>query len=283
MILKRDIKMTTTPNPFIYDSAKRGAPALEELRSISEYRDLIFQLVRRDVVARYKRSVLGIAWTMLQPLGMMVIMSLVFSQLFKRIEGYPVYLLSALLAWNFFSQATNATIHEMIWGGPLLNKIYMPPTSFAVSAIGTGLVNFALSIIPLMLIMFFVHIPMRWSLLLLPVSMILLASFALGVGLLISTFAIYFPDVSEMYEIVLIGWMYLTPIIYPLDIIPERLQAWFKLNPMYHFIQMFRLPVFEGVLPSLQTFVISAAFALITLFIGWLVFCSKSDDFSYQP
>jgi ABC-type polysaccharide/polyol phosphate export permease len=271
-----------TSETVIYDSADRGPKALEELRAVFEYRDLIYQLVRRDIVSRYKRSVLGVAWTMLQPLGMMIIISIVFSQLFNRVGGYPVYLLSGLIVWNFFSQTTNAIIHQMVWGGPLLRKIYMPQTSFALSAIGTGLVNISLSLVPLILIMLIVGIPMQWSLFFLPVAMILLAAFALGIGLLVSTIAVFFPDVSEMFQIILLGWMYLTPIIYPIDIIPERFQMWFKLNPMYYFVQLFRLPVYEGLFPPLQTIVIGLSLALTVLVFGWLIFSLKSDEFSYR-
>lgn len=266
----------------IYDSTKRGPKALEELRAISQYRDLIYQLIRRDIVSRYKRSLLGVAWTMLQPLGMMLIISIVFSQLFDRVIGYPVYLLSGLIAWQFFSQTTTAIIQQMVWGGPLLSKIYMPQTTFALSAIGTGLVNICLTVIPLVLIMFIVEIPIRWSLFFLPISMILLAAFSLGVGLFVSTVAVYFPDVSQMFQIVLFGWMYLTPIIYPIDIIPDRFLMWFRLNPMYHFVNLFRLPVYEGVFPSLHTIAISTILAFIALVSGWFIFSLKSDEFSYR-
>lgn len=274
--------MKMSEETIIYDSSKRGPKALEELRAVFQYRDLIFQLVRRDIVSRYKRSILGVAWTMIQPLGMMIIISIVFSQLFNRIGGYPVYILSGLIAWQFFSQSTNAIVHQMVWGGPLLRKIFMPHTSFALSAIGTGLVNIILSIVPLTLIMFIVNVPIRWSILFLPVSMILLAAFALGIGLIISTVAVFFPDVSEMFQIILLGWMYLTPIIYPIDIIPDRLQVWFKLNPMYYYVQLFRLPVYEGVFPTIHMIEIGLAIALIVLVVGWLIFSLKSDEFTYR-
>src|SRR5512142_1739917 len=102
----------------IYDSLKRGPLALEELRGVLRYRDLIFQLVRRDITARYKRSVLGIAWTMLNPLGMMVVLSVVFSQVFRTtMEGYSAYVLSGLIAWNFFSQTSSSAINALVWGG----------------------------------------------------------------------------------------------------------------------------------------------------------------------
>jgi ABC-2 type transport system permease protein len=204
-----------TSEDLIYDSAKRGPVALEELRGIFQYRDLIYQLVRRDIVSRYKRSVLGIAWTLLQPLGMMIIITLVFSNMFQSVKGYPAYVLSGLITWTFFAQTTSAIISQIVWGGALMRQIYMPRTSFAVSAIGTGLVNLILSFIPLILIILLTGLPIRWSFLFLPVSILLLLAFSLGVGLIISTVAIHFPDVAEMYHIVLTAWMYLTPIIYP--------------------------------------------------------------------
>jgi ABC-type polysaccharide/polyol phosphate export permease len=271
-----------TSEDLIYDSAKRGPVALEELRGIFQYRDLVYQLVRRDIVSRYKRSVLGIGWTLLQPLGMMIILSLVFSSLFQSVKGYPAYILSGLIAWTFFAQTTTAIINQIVWGGALLRQIYIPRTSFAVSAIGTGSVNLALSVIPLFLIMLVADLPFNWSLLFLPISMLLLAAFSLGVGLIISTTAVHFPDVAEMYAIVLIGWMYLTPIIYPESIIPEKYQfLLFNLNPMYHMVKIFRAPIFEGTLPDAKTLVAAVIFSLSTLVVGWLFYSKRADEFAY--
>jgi ABC-2 type transport system permease protein len=270
------------PDLNIYDSARRGNSALEELRGVFQYRDLIFQLVRRDIVARYKRSVFGVAWTMLQPLGMMVVLTVVFSQLFGQVDGYPAYILSGLIAWTFFSQTTSASMQQMVWGGALLNRIYMPRTSFSISAIGTGIVNLALSIIPLVVIVLVLRLPLTINILFLPISMLLLSAFALGVGLLLSTLAVSFPDVSEMYQIVLTAWMYLTPIIYPQEMIPEKYQFWmFSMNPMYYLVKLFRMPIYEGKIPDAQTLLVGTALSLITLFVGWIVFSRQADRFAY--
>jgi ABC-type polysaccharide/polyol phosphate export permease len=197
----------------IYDSSQRGHPAIDELREVFNYRNLIVQLSRRDILTRYKRSVLGVAWTLLNPLGMMLVLTIAFSQIFRfgTEYGYPAFVLSGLLPWNLFSQTTTAAMVNLVWGGGLLNRIYIPRSSFSLAAIGTGLVNITLSTIPLVLVMLITQVPIRPSILFLPVPVILLACFALGVGLLISTIAVYFPDVSEMYQIILIGWLYLTP------------------------------------------------------------------------
>lgn len=274
---------TSTFPQIIYDSAKRGSVALEELRSLWQYRDLILQLIRRNIVSRYKRSVLGVTWTMLNPLGNMLVLTLVFSQLFNRVEGYPVYVLSGLIAWNFFAQTTNNAMDQTVWGSSLLHRIYVPRTVFVVSAAGTGLVNLAISLIPLVLIMLLVAIPFQWSLLFLPVDMLLLAAFSLGIGLLLSAWAIYFPDIAEMYRVVLFAWMYLTPIIYPQDIIPETYRFWFlHLNPMYYFIEIFRRPIYGDAPLSGWILGGAATIAIATLLIGWLVFNARADEFTYR-
>jgi ABC-type polysaccharide/polyol phosphate export permease len=266
-----------------YDSLKRGPIALEELRGLVQYRDLIYQLVRRDVVSRYKRSALGLGWTMLHPLAMMVVLSIVFSQLFHTIQGYPVYVLSGLLAWNFFSQTTSAAMKQMVWGSTLLHRIYLPRTAFVVSAIGTGVVNFLLSLVPLALVLVLVGLPLRWSLAFVPISMLLLAAFSLGVGLLFSAWAIYFPDVAEMYQIVLIAWLYMTPIFYPVQVIPESYRYWFfHLNPMYYMVEVFRQPIYQGVLPPGDLILGAFAISFVALGLGWVVFSSRADEFAYH-
>ena len=274
---------TTKKQLIEYDSSRRGPVALEELRGLIQYRDLIYQLIRRDIVSRYKRSVLGIAWTMLNPLGTMLVLTIVFSQVFHSLAAYPAYILSGLIAWNFFAQTTAVSMDHMVWGNTLLHRIYMPRTSFVVSSIGTGLVNLILSLVPLLLIVLIVGLPLRLSLLFLPVSIFLLGAFALGFGLLFSAWAIYFPDVAEMYKVALVAWMYLTPIIYPIDIIPAAYRFWFlHLNPMFYLVQIFRLPVYEGTLPPADILVAGTCISLFTLILGWLVFSSRADEFTYR-
>ena len=268
---------------FTYDSKKRKHPAIEELLATLQYRDMVFQFVRRDIVARYKRSVLGVFWTMLQPLGMMVVMTIVFSKLFNRVEGYAAYLLSGLISWTFFSQTTMAALHQVVSGGSLSRKIYVPHTAFAVSSMITGMVNLAISIIPLCLITLLVGKPLTWAILFMPISILILAAFALGFGLILSTFAVYFPDIKEMYQIVLQAWMYLTPIIYPETIVPESYRFWlFHLNPMYYMVSLFRDPIYNGNLPSAEMAIASVVIAFSTLAVGWIYFSKQADSFAYR-
>jgi ABC-type polysaccharide/polyol phosphate export permease len=268
----------------IYDSARRIHPALEELRELINYRELILQLVRRDVLTRYKRSVLGIAWTLLNPLGMMLVLTLAFSQIlrFNTVYGYAAFVLSGLIAWNFFSQSTTAAMVNLVWGGGLLSRIYIPRASFALAAIGTAMVNILLALIPLLLVNVITGVPITPAFLFVPVPLLLLACFSLGLGLLLSTSAVYFPDVAEMYQIALSAWFYLTPIIYPIEALPEQLQFWIRFNPMYQLLNLFRLSVYYGRFPTWDQLWPSLFISLLTLILGWVLFSRKSNEFGYR-
>jgi ABC-2 type transport system permease protein len=267
----------------IYDSARRGVPFVEEFIELIRYRDLVLQMVSRNIKMRYKRSVLGIAWTMLNPLLMMIVLAFVFSNIFRfTIENYLIYVLSGLIFWNFFAQTTSSAMSELVWGGSLLTRIYVPRAVFAASALGTGLVNLLLSIVPLVLIMLATGVPLSPAMLFLPIPILLTAAFALGVGLFLSTLAVYFTDVVEMYVIALAAWMYLTPVIYPEEIIPEHLRWLFKLNPLYHLLEVFRAPIYAGWLAGPKTIAAAAVVAILGLLIGWWFFTKRADDFSYR-
>ncbi len=275
--------MSKSKNVYIYDAKYKTAKPFEEITQVYRYRFLISQLLRRDIVTRYKRSFLGVGWTMLNPLGTMIVLSIAFSQVFKMTEGYPAYVLSGLIAWNFFSQTTNASMVNLVWGEGLLKRIYMPRTSFALSAIGTGIVNTVLAIIPMMLVMLVLKVPIKISILFTPIPLLLLALFSLGVGLILSALAVYFPDVAEMYQIILTAWMYLTPIIYPEEILPENIHFLIStFNPMYGLVKLFRIPIFYGRLPELNEFLFPAIIAIGVFIVGWFIFSYRSDEFAYK-
>jgi ABC-2 type transport system permease protein len=270
----------------VYDSAKRGQAAIDEILEIIRFRHLVWQLVRRDVTARYKRSTLGIAWTMLNPLGMMLVWTVAFSQVFRigaAQEGYAAYVLNGLLAWLFFSQTTTAAMVNLVWGGTLLNRIYIPHTSFAIAAIGTGLLNLSLGLLPLIIVMLVIGVPLKLSVIVIPLSMLLLTGFALGIALLISTLAVYYPDVSEMYQIALTGWMFLTPIMYPAEILQTGPQSiLLVINPMAHLVRLFRLPLYYGQFPNASEWLVGLVISLVVLLLGWIVFTKKANEFAYR-
>lgn len=281
--LKKQGRKQQVEAPPIYDSAERSLPFIEEFKELVRYRDLLVQLIARNIKTRYKRSALGILWTMLNPLLMMLVLSFVFSEVFRfSIKHYAAYALAGLSLWNFFAQTTTGAMSELIWGGGLLNRIYVPRAIFALSALGTGLVNLFLACVPLFLIMLITGVPVRPTILILPLPILLTAMFALGVALFLSRVAAYFADVVDMYQILLTAWMYATPIIYPKEIIPKNLHWLFNLNPMYHLIEIFRAPLYIGWFAGPKTVAAAVVAAVFTLAFGWLYFTGKADELAYR-
>ncbi len=275
--------MITNKPVEIYDSAKRPHPAIEEFFALIKYRDVIFQLVRRDIITRYKRSVLGIAWTMLNPLGTMLVMTIVFSQIFNRGNEYPVYVLTGLTVWNFFSWSTRQSMTSMISGANLFDRIYLPRTTFVVAAVGTSVINLLFSMVPLLLIMLIVREPIPLTFLLFPIPVILLAFFSLGIGLIISSYVIYFPDILEIYPILIMAWMYLSPVMIPIEVLQKILNGWeIRLNPMSYLLSFFRDIVFYGKWPTADIVASALILSFGVFVIGWLVFTKQSDRFTYD-
>lgn len=275
--------LTPPPPVPIYDSARRPPPVVAELRDLLTYRDLLTQLIARNIKTRYKRSLLGVAWTMLNPLLTMAVMALVFSSLFvSTVPYYPVYILAGLVGWTFYAQTTSAIMSELVWGGSLLSRIYVPRATFALAALGTGLINLLLSLLPLALLMLLAGAPLTPALLILPLPILLLALFTLGVGLVLSTLALQFADVVDMYQIVLTAWMYLTPIIYPLDIVPAEYRWLIALNPLVPLLDSFRLPIQRGQLPEAGTLLSASLLAGLTAVGGWWFFAQRADEIAYR-
>jgi ABC-type polysaccharide/polyol phosphate export permease len=158
----------------------------------------------------------------------------------------------------------------------------VPTSVFAVSAIGVGLVNLGLSVIPLFLIGIFMRTPITPAILVMPFAVLLLILFSLGVGLILETAAVYFADLLPFYEVLLMLWMYCTPIIYPLEILPAQLPSLFKLNPMYYFVTLFRTPLYTGEIPPLNDWLIAGALALGAFILGTLIFTAKSNEYAYR-
>jgi ABC-type polysaccharide/polyol phosphate export permease len=270
--------------PPIYDSATRSAPFVEEFVEAVKYRHLIAAFIKRDIVTRYKRSVLGVVWTMLNPLGTMMIMLVVFFQLFHMsTPKYPIYILTGLIVWNFFAQTTMAAPQTLLWSGSLIHRVYMPRTVFAITATGVGLVNFVLSLIPLALVMVFLKVAPTPELIVVPYAMLMVAMFALGLGLFLSSIVVFFPDILDIYQILLMAWMYVSAIFYPYEIIPISYRWWFfNLNPMYHLILLFRDPLYYGNWPSIGHVAIATLVAVSSLLIGWFAFARRSDELAYR-
>jgi ABC-2 type transport system permease protein len=275
--------MANQTQAFDYDSSARGSRALSELSALLRYRELLGLLISSHIKTRYKRSALGVVWTLLQPLLHMAVLTIAFSTLFRSsLNRYPIYLLCGLIAWNFFSQTTVFAMNSLVWGGGLLKRVYVPRTIFATAAIGNGLVNLGLSLLPLLLIMLLLGHPLYPTWWFVPIAVVLLAMFTLGVALFLSALAVFFVDVVDLYQTLLQALFFLTAIMYPVSILPPAYAGAIHFNPLYNLVELFRAPIYLGQLPGPNTLLAAAVAAVVTLLAGWWTFTRKADDFAYR-
>lgn len=250
--------------------------------SLLRHRDLIWALVLRDLRVRYKRSTLGLVWTMLQPLLTMSVMVVVFSTLFRfDLPSYPVYCLAGILFWNFFSQSIVASMVSLRANASILHKVPLPKEVFPIATVISGVVNLLLALVPLGLILVVTGHPLHPSLLFLPVAILLAALFTLGMGLLLSPLAVFFTDVVEMVGVAMSLLMYLTPIFYPMAILPDRYRLVVRFNPVRSILEVFRDPIYFGKIPPLTHLGVAVGFATLALLVGATSFRRNSDKIPY--
>jgi len=261
--------------PLIERRTVAGRPLrwADEARDIREHAGLLYELVHRDLTVRYKRSVLGFLWTMLHPLLLMLIFVVVFSTMFRaRAPHYETYFLSAYVAWNFFAQTTVNAMASVAWNGPLMKRVRVPPSIFTLSIVISGLVNLLLSLIVLFTIIAATGAPIHATLWFLPVSLLIVGVFTFGVALALTAISTIFADVREMVQAGMPALMYLTPIIYPISIVPDRFRWLVRLNPLAYIVEIVRDPIYYGILPSPTTLKLAIMIAIGALTIGWMIF-----------
>lgn len=268
----------------VYDSSRRPHPFVEEWQELFRFRDLVSHWSVRNVTIRYKRSILGVVWTLIEPMVLMIVLTIVFSQLF-RFEmdyPYPVYLLSGLLLWDFFNRASIHIIEENTVSQDLAQRIHVPRSAFAVAAINAYLFNWVLALVPLAVIMAVLGQPFSLALISLPAAMILTAVFTLGLSLAVATAAAFFTDIKLAYQALLAAVLYSTPIIYPLSIVPEKFHPLILLNPLTHLCRLVRDPIIEGRVAPAEAWLLGATISFATLLAGWWIFTHWRDAFDYQ-
>lgn len=245
-----------------------------------KYKSLAYELVLRDVKVRYRRSVLGLLWTMLTPVLTMLVLTIIFSQLFQRdIENYVVYLLSGNILFSFFNESTATGMRSILDGSSLINKVYIPKCLFPIARSLSSAVNLFFAIIALLVVMLITGSRFHLSLLMIPVVVSYLFMFATGIGMILSSYVIFFRDITHIYGVVIMLWMYVTPIFYPETLVEEVSPLLLQINPMYHYIHYFRSLILVGEVPGLQENLICFGIGLLTLFIGFIVIIRKQNKF----
>lgn len=247
---------------------------------IKKYSFLLSQLVSRDFKTRYKRSVLGVLWSMLNPLLTMCVQYLIFSNLFRwDVENYAIYLLIGTVTFNFFSEATQSALTSVVGGASLITKVYIPTYVFPISKILSSCINLFFSTVALYLIILIQGIPFNLFHLLIPLLYVFLIMFCTGIGFVLSSVMVYFRDTQFLYGVLITLWAYLTPLFYPVDIIPANFMGIYSLNPLYQYVSFFRTIVLDGAMPSLVQFGFCFGYAIFFLAIGFMVFRKLKKKF----
>lgn len=249
--------------------------------AIYNYKFLISQLVIRDFKSKYKRSILGVFWSFLNPLLTMTVQFLVFSTFFKAdTQNYPIYLLSGVVCFSFFSECTTMCLSSISGNARLITKVYIPKYIFPLSRTISSSVNLAISLVPLILACLVLGIVIKPQALLFFFFLGCLIMFSLGIGLFLSALMVYFRDIQFLWTVLTQIWMYATPIFYPAEIVPEKYRFILRINPLYHFIGNARTCLINGVSPEPHAYVFCLFFAIASLLIGSYTFKKTQDNFA---
>lgn len=251
------------------------------MKNFRQYMPLLYELVIRDIKIKYRRSVLGVLWTLLNPLLMMVVMSIVFSHFFGKfnIENYPIYLLSGQVIFNFYSEATSMSMPAILNNAPLLKKVYIPKYMFVLSKVISSAINLLAAFAALLIVMFVMRVELHYTAFLSIIPFAFLVILCVGVGLLLSTLVVKFRDIMHLYTVFLTALMYLTPIIYPVSSLPGWVKVIVNINPLTSILTMFRGFMLYGTMPNLLTICMAIIPSILILLLGGFVFYKKQDEF----
>ena len=252
----------------------------EDIKSLIGYRWLLQLLVERDLKIKYRRSVLGYFWSILNPLLMMIILTIVFSTVFRfDIPNYPVYLLAGQLMYSFFAEATSMALESILDGAALIKKVYLPKFIFPLSRVLSSFTSVILSLCALFLVMVITGVEFHWTLLLLPVAMLYILIFSVGIGFIMSAAVVFFRDLKYLYSVLLTALNYITPIFYPVSIVPPEYKALVMYNPLYHFVTFFRQVTIYGQWPDFETHLFCFGYAFGTILLGIYCFRRHQNNF----
>lgn len=247
-----------------------------------KYKDLLLNLVSRDIKVKYRRSVLGIAWSVLRPVLTMLVMAAVFSRIMRvEVENYALFIITGQLLYSFFSEATTGAMFSVVGASGLIKKVYIPKYIFPFEKTLFAFVNLLLSMVAIVVIMLIQRVAFTATALLFFVPLITLMVFALGAGLILSSICVFFRDLQHIYEVFLTMLVYLTPIIYPrsqMDGSP-LMRTILAINPLTWYVEYFRDVLIYGKLPTLEMNLACFGFAAVFLIAGTLIFKKVQDKF----
>lgn len=248
--------------------------------TFNKYKGLIVYLAKNQISLKYRKSYLGLLWSLLNPLLTMIVLTMIFSTIFKnQIENFPIYLMCGRLIYEYNAESTKSAMNSVIDNSSLIKKIYIPKYVFPLSSSLAALVNMAFSLIALIIVMFFTHVELKWTMLLFWLPMLYVFVFSTGLGLILASINVFFRDMKHLYGVFLTLWMYMTPLFYPFEAVNEDVQKIILLNPLYHYIKMMRGLILDGTLPTLSENLLCAGIGIAALLAGVLIFKKKQDKF----
>lgn len=246
----------------------------EMIQELVQYRELLLTMTRRDLLLRYKQTIMGFGWSILMPVTYMIVFSLIFTRVVKLETGapYPIYAYAGLLPWNFFASSLRFAVGSLTSNSTLVTKVYFPREILPFSIILVSLVDFAVGAIVLAGLMAWYGVGLHWTVLLLPVVVLVQILFTAGVTLLLAMGNLFFRDVKYLLEILITLWMFATSVVYPVDRIGGQLGGLLGLNPMTPIIEAYRAILLHGTLPAAGPFAWAAAVSVVLLAVSWLAF-----------
>lgn len=251
--------------------------ALKKLAAqYNKYRPLINELVVRDLKVKYRRSFLGYLWSLLNPLLMMFVLNLVFSNVFRfDIVNFPLYLICGQTLFNFFNESTTTSMYSILANAPLIKKVYIPKFIFPVARVLSSFVTMSFSLVAILIVMIFTGSPITFYLPLIIYPLFCLFLFSCGMGMILAALSVYFRDITHLYGVFTLAFMYLTPIFYPIEAVPESIQTVIFCNPLYHYIEMFRSFIVGGCMPADPMLWLWSILSGLSVFIVGLVVFNK--------
>lgn len=250
------------------------------LQSFKKYRHLLHNLIHKDIITKYRRSVLGIIWSILNPLLMMIVITAVFKEIFKiKIENFPLYYLTGSLIFNYVTEATTTSMNSILEASPLIRKVYIPKYMFPIEKCLSSFVNMLFSLVAVLIMFIVLQFCPPVTVVLIFIPMIYSMIFSIGLGLILATVNVFFRDILHLYSVWTTAWMYLTPIIYSIDALPDVIAKIVKFNPLYYYVEYFRELALYGNIPGLYHNCVCIFFSFSFLLAGLVIFRKYQDKF----
>lgn len=250
------------------------------ITNFMKYKYLLSELVKKDIKLKYRRSKLGILWTLIEPLLTMIVLSVVFGTLYNRDRFFPVYVLTGRLMYTYFSNATKAAARSIRSNSGMMRKVYVPKYMYPLSAVISNFITFLISLIVLVGVAVYLRVPVTTHVFAAIVPLFILFVMALGVGMILATLEVFFRDLEYLWGVALMLIMYCSAIFYPIERLTEKGLGWiFDLNPLFAVIRNFRNAVLYGTAQNMQALLYASVVSVVSLVLGLVVFCKKQDDF----